>query len=93
MCEPFTPGFSEVVAHGEHAPAVTNPGSRGYEPAVPITTSPILDWPPRPLAVLGYLVKPVMLPYGVCWVALAALCWHYLTPSMERMAALVGGCC
>ena len=23
-------------------------GEAGYEPDVPITTSPILDWPPRP---------------------------------------------
>ncbi len=64
------------------------PERNGYEPAVPITVSPILDWPPRPVATLRYLLTPVMLPYGVFWVALAALTWNYLTPSMERMAAL-----
>ena len=55
------------------SPAVGSPGSKGYEPEVPITTSPMFDWPPRPVATLLYLVKPVMLPYGVFWVALAAL--------------------
>jgi len=68
--------------------SVANPGSKGFEPEVPITTSPMFDWPPRPVATLLYLVKPVMLPYGVFWVALAALTWNYLTPSMERMASL-----
>ena len=71
--------------------SVTNPGSKGYEPEVPITTSPMFDWPPRPAATLLYLVKPVMLPYGIFWVALAALTWNYLTPSMERMANLRAG--
>ncbi len=68
-------------------PAI-RPGARGFEPETPIKISPILDWPPRPLATLRYLVTPVMLPYGLCWVALAALGWHYFTPSMERMATL-----
>ncbi len=70
--------------------STTGPGNGGFEPEVPITTSPILDWPPRPLATLRYLVSPVMLPYGVLWAALAALAWNYLTPSMERMASLSG---
>ncbi len=70
---------------------VANPGSGEYEPAVPIATSPIFDWPPRPIAALRFLVKPVMLPYGVCWAALAVLTWNYLTPSMERMASLHPG--
>jgi len=68
--------------------SVASPGPKGFEPEVPITTSPMFDWPPRPVATLRYLVKPVMLPYGVFWVALAALTWNYLTPSMERMASL-----
>ncbi len=64
------------------------PEPKGYEPTTPITVSPILDWPPRPVATLRYLFTPVMLPYGMFWVALAALTWNYLTPSMERMTTL-----
>ena len=73
------------------SPAISStpgPAAKGFEPEVPIATSPMFDWPPRPLATLRYLVKPVMLPYGILWAALAALCWNYLTPSMERMASL-----
>ena len=55
--------------------SVSSPGSKGFEPDVPIATSPMFDWPPRPQwRRCVYLVKPVMLPYGVWWVALAALC-------------------
>ena len=73
------------------AEAMGSPAARGFEPDVPIATSPMFDWPPRPVATLRYLITPVMLPYGMFWVALAALCWHYLTPSMERMASLRPG--
>ena len=71
--------------------AAGSPAAKGYEPDVPIATSPMLDWPPRPIATLRYLVTPVMLPYGIFWVALAALSWNYLTPSMEQMASLSPG--
>ncbi len=64
------------------------PESKGYEPTVPITVSPILEWPPRPVSTLRYLFTPVMLPYGMFWVALAALTWNYLTPSIQRMTTL-----
>jgi len=68
---------------------LTRGGRRqGYVPSVPIEISPLLDWPPRPAATLRYLLTPVMLPYGALWVALAALVWNVLTPSMERMAQL-----
>ncbi|MXW62013.1 MAG: sterol desaturase family protein [Acidimicrobiaceae bacterium] len=75
------------------APINTGRGSesKGHEPTVPITVSPILDWPPRPVATLRYLLTPVMLPYGIFWVALAALTWNWLTPSMDRMATLDPG--
>ena len=64
------------------------PESKGYEPTTPITVSPILDWPPRPVATLRYLFTPVMLPYGMFWIALAAVTWNYLTPSIQRMTTL-----
>ena len=73
------------------AGAASSPAGKGFEPEVPITTSPMFDWPPRPVATLRYLVTPVMLPYGIFWVVLAALTWNYLTPSMERMASLRPG--
>ena len=62
--------------------------TKGYEPDVPIAVSPLLDWPPRPLATLRNVVFSTMLPYGAIWVALAALSWHFFTPSMERMETL-----
>ena len=65
-----------------------SPETKGYEPVVPIAVSPLLDWPPRPLATLRNVVFSTMLPYGAIWVALAALSWHFFTPSMERMETL-----
>ena len=65
-----------------------SPGAGGYEPDVPITVSPILDWPPRPVATLRHLVSRVVFPQGVVWIAMAALVWNFFTPSMERMATL-----
>ena len=65
-----------------------SPETKGYEPDVPIAVSPLLDWPPRPVATLRNVVFSTMLPYGAIWVALAALSWHFFTPSMERMETL-----
>ena len=64
-----------------------SPGARGYEPDVPITVSPILDWPPRPAATLRHIFS-MMLPQGLLWVGIAAVAWNFFTPSMERMATL-----
>ena len=65
-----------------------SPVTNGYEPDVPIAVSPILDWPPRPVATLRHLVSKVVFPQGVVWIAMAALVWNFFTPSMERMATL-----
>ena len=65
-----------------------NQANQGYEPDVPIEISPLLDWPPRPLASLRYLVTRVTLPYGIAFVGLAAVVWNFLTPSMQRMQTL-----
>ena len=43
-----------------------SPGARGFEPDVPITVSPILDWPPRPAATLRHIAS-MMLPQGLLW--------------------------
>ena len=61
---------------------------RGYEPPTPIEISPLLDWPPRPVASARYLLSRVMLPYGAAWIGLAVLVWNFLTPSMQRMSQL-----
>ena len=64
--------------------------TKGFEPDLPITVSPILDWPPRPLGTLRNIAT-MMLPQGMLWVAMSALAWNYFTPSMERMASLSPG--
>ncbi|MYB03044.1 MAG: sterol desaturase family protein [Acidimicrobiaceae bacterium] len=65
----------------------SSPVTGGYEPDVPITVSPILDWPPRPAATLKHIAS-MMLPQGMIWVGIAAVAWNFFTPSMERMATL-----
>ncbi len=58
----------------------------GYVPDAPISVSPLLDWPPHPLALARYLVTPVLLPYGLGFVAIAFAAWRWATPGLETMA-------
>ena len=56
-----------------------------WHPPLPLTTVPVLVWPPRPAAALKYLLSfaflgSIILPFG----ALAVIIWVYLQPALER---------
>ena len=55
--------------------------TNGYTPPLPLEGSPLLDWPPRPLALLRYCIRPILIPWGAVWLGLTALLWNVFTPS------------
>ena len=48
---------------------------------------PLFQWPPRPIPILKFLFTHhgLLEPFTVFYMALAAVSWLFLTPSMERM--------
>lgn len=60
----------------------------GWTPPVPLKVPPILEWPPRPLAILRYLVgfPSVYLPFTALYALLALGIWALMT----RLGAQVG---
>lgn len=63
----------------------------GYTPDVPISVSPLFDWPPRPVAMARYLVIPTLLPYGLVFVLTALAAWRWATPDLETMRSFEVG--
>src|SRR6185437_16216224 len=59
-------------------------------PATPIATPPVFVWPPRPIALFGFLFgyPGYFLPLNILYMGLAVLTWFALTPDLSRMAAL-----
>ncbi len=62
-----------------------------YQPAKTIGLPVIYAWPPRPLAVLRYLLYDLLFPWGYLLLALAFVTWEFLTPSLATMAVLEPG--
>ena len=57
-----------------------------WNPELPIPTSPVFSWPPRPLAAAKWLASYwLAISAVVIEVALAVLVWHLLLPSVEEM--------
>lgn len=63
----------------------------GYQPPDRIEVPPLYSWPPRPLATLRWLVTGLLFPWALIFIALAVVCWNYLTPSLEQMVTLDPG--
>ena len=60
-----------------------------YKPPVPLAIPPIYIWPPRLWASIRYLALNLMLQWGgIFYIALAWLCWEYLTPDPQHLATL-----
>ena len=63
-----------------------------YMPDTPIQTSPVLAWPPRPVAWLRWTAGNwFTLTENVLLVGLAALTWFYLQPPLEDVKTLEFG--
>ena len=71
----------ETAFEGKH-------NKRGeWAPAEPIQYAPILEWPPRPMALLKWLFgyPGFFLPWGIFYMSVSALTWICFTPPLETM--------
>lgn len=60
-----------------------------YMPQVPIETSPLFAWPPRPRKILRWIAGGwFTISENVILVGLATICWLWLQPSMETARTL-----
>lgn len=63
-----------------------------YRPAVPIETSPVFQWPPRPLSIARWVAaRWFVLGENLIIVALAVLTWRYFQPPLEETRTLAIG--
>ena len=60
-----------------------------YKPLLPLTVPPIYAWPPQLWRSVRYLVVSLMLQWGgIFYIAVAWLCWKFLTPDQLHLATL-----
>jgi len=59
----------------------------GYDPE-PMDLPPLFQSPPRPVAMLRWLVTRYLWPQSLTWVGVAALVYHVFTPGLGRFASL-----
>jgi len=60
-----------------------------YRPGVPIVVSPFFTWPPEPRRMLRWVRdRWFTLAENSVLVVLAAVCWFFLTPSLEMTQTL-----
>ena len=59
----------------------------------PLTYAPIVEWPPRPLALLKWVFgyPGFFLPWGLFYMAVPALIWIYFTPELAAMKNFEAG--
>jgi sterol desaturase/sphingolipid hydroxylase (fatty acid hydroxylase superfamily) len=61
-----------------------------WQPKEALTIGPLFRFPPRPMAFLKWL-PGYFLPWNVMFMALAAICWFWLTPAIDTMKTLSVG--
>lgn len=61
--------------------------SRGYDPD-PLDVPPLFQSPPKPAAMMSWLLTKYMWPQSILWIAIGALMYFVFTPSLERFASL-----
>lgn len=60
-----------------------------YRPDVPIQTSPVFQWPPKPINIIKWFVaRWFAFGENLILVALASLTWFYFHPTLEQTATL-----
>ncbi len=60
---------------------------RGYDPE-PMDLPPLFQSPPRPLAMVRWLVTKFMWPQSLLWIAISVVIYQLFTPGLERFASL-----
>ena len=61
--------------------------AKGHDPE-PMVVPPLFQSRARPLAMIKWFLSKYMWPQSVMWIALAALMYHFFTPSLDRFASL-----
>ncbi len=61
--------------------------SKGYDPD-PMDVPPLFQSPPRPVAMVRWFLTKFMWPQTLTWIGIAALMYHFFTPSLARFASL-----
>ena len=58
-----------------------------WTPPEPLQYAPILEWPPRPIALMKWVFgyPGFFLPWGIFYMGVPILIWLYFTPSLEAM--------
>lgn len=59
----------------------------GYQPPHPIAVPPLYAWPPNPIATLRWILRGLLFPWGLFFIGLAFLSWHFFTPALKQMAS------
>lgn len=68
------------------------PGEWGHAPALPIQTSPLFAWPPRPARIWAWVAaRWFALAENSILTGLAILCWALVQPSAEEAKTLAPG--
>jgi sterol desaturase/sphingolipid hydroxylase (fatty acid hydroxylase superfamily) len=94
MPTPTESASMSVTAPGEPEPAPPKFGlrnSRGeWEPPYPVTYAPIFVWPPRPRALLKWVLSyPGFLwPWNSAYLLITLITWFYLQPAPSRCTEL-----
>lgn len=61
--------------------------TKGYDPA-PFDVPPLFQSPPRPIAMVRWLVTRFLWPQTLLWFALGWVTWRFFTPGLDRFANL-----
>ena len=77
------------MSDGRETPSRTPRKVWNYTPALPLQMAPYWDWPMKPLATIGYLLRSWN-PLGarLMFLIAAAIAWTWFTPELERAATL-----
>ena len=67
------------------------PRARGFEPPGPLLVPPIFERPPRPLAMLRYLLTSFLWPYHLLWIAIAVIAHRYASPGVDEAERFTAG--
>lgn len=61
--------------------------TKGYDPE-PFDVPPIFQSPPRPVAMLRWLLTSFLWPQSLLWIGISVAVYHVATPGLERFASL-----
>ena len=63
----------------------------GHRPAAPIAVPPLFQWPLRLADCARWVWHQIIFPYGIFYLGLGAIAWHFLTPDPAHMTVLEPG--